>query len=224
MAVAGECCKDIAARDESSWVLLLTCPQIADATMDDSLPVPDQVTSYFPPLITGFLYDPIDDFGVPDDLLFGYVYEDGLQAAGHNTEGGDRIRIIGKNFGVVALNAVQQVTFYSEYWPDIVYEASGCAVTRDHMEVGTLAVGAALAAPSCRLACLPSLFWRFPQITCFIPAGAGARLKWDVTIAGQSTSDLYSYYDSPVITEIYSAVGSNIMPTAGGEPLIARGR
>ena len=50
--------------------------------------------------------------------------------------GGERVRIIGYNFGRVEDNALDHVKYYSIYDPNQVYEADNCSIVRDHVEVG----------------------------------------------------------------------------------------
>jgi len=101
---------------------------------------------------------------------------DGVEDA--DTRGGQVVRIEGRQFGTVARNAIDLVTYQRPDGP--LFEAVGCRVTQDHVEV-----------------------------TCNTSAGAGTGLAWSVVIDGQESRNPTTGYGVPVVASIEGAGAAN---------------
>ena len=93
------------------------------------------------------------------------------------TRGGDAVLIHGNQFGRQADGAIDAVLYRpSGYGDSIVYHAADCQLLEDHV-----------------------------LVQCDTVPGAGARMDWQITVAGQNSSTPFTAYRAPVITAVESA-------------------
>ena len=133
-------------------------------------------TSYASPIISEFKTDTI-----------------GKDVQSYNTEGGEVVRVVGKNFGVDA-SAIESVLYYAPA-ADATFtvDTTSCSITEPHEE-----------------------------ITCMTAIGAGGELEWKIVISGQTSSNPVTAYGMPEITAIEGAAVSAAQ-TDGGDAITLRG-
>lgn len=117
---------------------------------------------------------------------------DGPGANGADTRGGQNVTIYGKNF----YNNITAVAVY--------YSLQLDPTASTGLPVGALVVPPA-ATPTGAIRLNPtscSFLTPHSAITCMTSPGAGANLKWTMTVAGQASRDPFTFYASPLIMNV----------------------